>query len=48
MGHNESSAKKKTHGSECLHKEIGSLTAYLTVLEQKKKQIYPRGIEGRK
>ena len=41
MGHNESSAKRKTHSSECLQKENGeslhanSLTVHLKALEQK-------------
>ena len=37
MGHNESSAKRKTHSSGCLQKETGesSLTAHLKALEQK-------------
>ena len=28
MGHNENSAKKKTHSFECLHKEIGERIHY--------------------
>ena len=39
MGHNESSAKRKTHRSECHEKEtrenIYYLTAHLKALEQK-------------
>jgi len=40
MGYNESSAKRKTHSSECLQKKLerthpSSLTAHLKVLKQK-------------
>jgi hypothetical protein len=40
MGHSESSAKRKIHISECLHKEIGEiihrqLTTHLKALEEK-------------
>jgi hypothetical protein len=40
MGHNERSAKKKTHSSECHQKETGkkytsTLTVHLKTLEQK-------------
>ena len=28
MGFNESSAKRKTHSSECLHKAIGKIICY--------------------
>jgi hypothetical protein len=52
MGHNESSAKRNNHSSECLEKETGqcvlsSLTAHLKALEQKE-AIHPKGIDGKK
>jgi hypothetical protein len=44
MGHNESSAKRKTHSFKCLQKETGesSLTAHLKALEQKEASILKR------
>ena len=47
MGHNESSAKKKTHSSVCLQMKLekaytSSLTAHLKVLEQKEANTLKR------
>ena len=47
MEHNESSAKRKIHSTNCLHKEIGeiiyyNLTAHLKDLEQKEANILKR------
>jgi hypothetical protein len=46
MGHNESTAKRKTHNSECLKETLergytSNLTVHLKGIEQKK-QIYAR------
>ena len=47
MEHTESSAKRKSHSSECLHKEIErsytiSLAAHLEALDQKETNISNR------
>ena len=44
MRHNESSDKRKTESSECIHIEIGesSLTAHMKVLEQKEVNTHKR------
>jgi hypothetical protein len=47
MGHNESSAKRKTHSSECLQKKLErayttSVTAHLKALEQKEANLPKR------
>ena len=53
MGHNESSPKRKTHSSECLQKETRENIHYqLNNMpknsRKKRKQIHPRGVDGRK
>jgi hypothetical protein len=53
MGHNESSAKRKTHSSKCLQKETGeSIHSQLDSTSEssrtKKKQMHPRGVDSRK
>jgi hypothetical protein len=50
MGHNESSDKTKTHSSKCVQKETGETVDRTpeSSRKKKKKQIYPRGIDGRK
>jgi hypothetical protein len=53
MGHNEITPKRKTHSSEWLQKETGESIHYQLnstpkSSRNKRKQIHPRGIEGRK
>jgi len=52
MGHNESCAKKKTHSSECLQKEIGE-SKYEQLdstpkSSRTKRRTHPEGVEGMK
>jgi hypothetical protein len=53
MGHNESISKRETHSSECLQKETRESTHFQLdntpkTSRKKRKQIHPRGVEGRK
>jgi hypothetical protein len=50
MTHNESSAKRKTHSTEYLHKEVGEILLNSTSERSgtKKKQTHLRGVDGRK
>ena len=53
MGHNESNAKRKTHGPECLSKETGEIIHYQLndtpeSPREKKKLIHAGGVEDRK
>ena len=47
MGHNESSAKRKVHSTECLHKEHSEGTEYLKTLELKEANS-SEGLDSRK